>query len=69
MKHELHIAVKDLKLMMEVIETLPKNDIVDSVMITYENTGIGYNLFVTKHITINGIHGDFKTEISDPAEW
>lgn len=69
MTQEFHVAIKDLKLMMETIDKLPKSDIVESVMITHESTGIGYNLFVTKHITVNGVRGDFKVEISDPADW
>lgn len=70
MKHEIHVTVKDLKLMVDTIEKMPPAALVDSVMITYDSSsGIGYQLFVTKSIEIDGIRGDFKVEISDPEAW
>ena len=56
--------------MMDTIEKMPPAALVDGVMITHDSSsGIGYQLFVTKSIEINGIRGDFKVEISDPEAW
>lgn len=69
MKHEIYLAVKDIKLIQETIDKMPEGAIVDTVKLTYESTGIGYNLWVTKTINLNGLQGDFCVEVSDPASW
>ena len=69
MKHEIYLAVKDIKLIQETIDKMPEGAVVDSVKLTYESTGIGYNLWVTKTINLTGLQGDFCVEVSDPASW
>lgn len=67
--HEMWLAVKDIKLIQDAIDKMPQGAVVESVKITYESTGIGYNLWVTKVINLNGQQGEFKVGVSDPADW
>lgn len=68
---QIHITIKDLKLLVDTVERMPASPSdTGAVMITHDNSsGIGYNLYVTKCIEINGLHGEFKVEISDPEAW
>lgn len=68
MTQHVYISAEELKRLVSIVEALPETD--QNVKITCEaSSGVGSNIWVTKHISVNNIHGEFSVQVSDPKDW
>ncbi len=67
---EIYLNKRELKKILEVIESVHPDGEFDSVKITSEgDSGIGTIVTATINVQINGYNGEFTTVISDEKDW
>lgn len=63
---KINISKKDVERILELMEKFPKES---NYTLEYYPGAIGYTIEMVVPVSIKGILGDFKVEITDPGEW